>query len=173
MAVQVLSTEPHEHWRYWLALRMVRGVGNVTFRELLMHFGSPQAALDASFEALTHAGVHAEVARAIKSFDQWRTVEAELRGISKHGVRLITRQDAEYPENLTHLHDPPPFLYVRGSLIPEDRLAIAMVGSRFAGAYGRGVARDLVRGLAEKGVTVVSGLARGERTNTCGAGFWP
>jgi DNA processing protein len=139
----------------------VRGVGNVTFRELLAHFGSPQAILKASLSELTAAGVHAEVAHAISTFDQWRVVEMELQKLSKTGVRLVTRTDADYPENLTHLHDPPPFLYVRGSLVPEDRLAIAIVGSRFASAYGRGVARDLAHGLTEKGITVVSGLARG------------
>ncbi len=161
MDTQPTTTRFSEEWRFWLALRMVRGVGNVTYRELLTRFGSPEAVLRANSEALKEAGVHTEVARAITSFDQWRTIETELRKISQTGVRLITRLDAEYPENLTHLHDPPPFLYVRGSLLPEDRLAIAIVGSRFASAYGRGVARDLARGLTEKGVTVVSGLARG------------
>ncbi len=161
MDTQPTTTRFSEEWRFWLALRMVRGVGNVTYRELLTRFGSPEAVLRANGEALKEAGVHTEVARAIISFDQWRTIETELRKISQTGVRLITRLDAEYPENLTHLHDPPPFLYVRGSLLPEDRLAIAIVGSRFASAYGRGVARDLARGLTEKGVTVVSGLARG------------
>jgi DNA processing protein len=161
MDTQPTTTRSSEEWRFWLALRMVRGVGNVTYRELLTRFGSPEAALRANSEDLQEAGVHTEVARAITTFDQWRTVETELRKISQTGVHLITRLDAEYPENLTHLHDPPPFLYVRGSLIPEDRLAIAIVGSRFASAYGRGVARDLARGLTEKGVTIVSGLARG------------
>ncbi|HXG17838.1 MAG TPA: DNA-processing protein DprA [Methylomirabilota bacterium] len=161
MSNQSITKENLEQWRYWIALRLVRGVGNVTYREMLTHFGSPQAVLSASFGTLTSAGVHAEVARAITSFDQWQAADAEVRNIAKAGVRLVTRSDAEYPENLTHLHDPPPFLYVRGSLLPEDRLAIAMVGSRSASAYGRGVARDLARGLAEKGITVVSGLARG------------
>lgn len=161
MDIQPTTTCFSEEWRFWLALRMVRGVGNVTYRELLTRFGSPEAILRATSTELREAGVHTEVARAITAFDQWRTVETELRKISHTGVRLITRLDAEYPENLTHLHDPPPFLYVRGSLIPEDRLAIAIVGSRFASAYGRGVARDLARGLTDKGVTVVSGLARG------------
>jgi DNA processing protein len=161
MSNQSITKENLEQWRYWIALRLVRGVGNVTYREMLTHFGSPQAVLSASFSALVDAGVHAEVARAVTSFDQWQAADAEVRNIGKAGVRLVTRSDAEYPENLTHLHDPPPFLYVRGSLLPEDRLAIAIVGSRFASAYGRGVARDLARGLAEKGITVVSGLARG------------
>lgn len=161
MKVQTSVNTQAQDWRYWIALRMVRGVGNVTFRELLAQFASPQAVFSASVAALGAAGMHGEVARAIASFGQWEAVDSEIQKIAKHGVRLVTRADAEYPENLTHLHDPPPFLYLRGSLVPEDRLAIAIVGSRFAGAYGRGVARDLACGLAEKGITVVSGLARG------------
>jgi len=161
MDTQTTSSAPSEQWRYWIALRLVRGVGNVTFRELLARFDSPQAVLRASPKELIDAGVHTEVARAIATFAQWRVVDLELQKIAKAGVQLITQAEPKYPENLTHLHDPPPFLYVRGSLVPEDRLAIAIVGSRFASAYGRGVARDLARGLAEKGITVVSGLARG------------
>jgi DNA processing protein len=155
------ETDKRAQWRHWLALRLVRGVGNVTYRELLAHFGSPQAVFAASFAALTAAGIHAEVARAIVTFDQWHAVDAELNKITRAGVHLVARTDPQYPVNLTHLHDPPPFLYVRGSFVPEDHIAIAIVGSRFASAYGKGAARDLARGLAEKGVTIVSGLARG------------
>jgi DNA processing protein len=155
------TEEQYEQWRYWLALKLVRGVGNVTYRELLEHFKTPQTVFSASAVTLIDAGLHREVARAITTFDQWQLVENELRSIARTGVRLVTRIDDEYPVNLTHLHDPPPFLYVRGSFVPGDRLAIAIVGSRFASAYGKGVARDLARGLAEKGVMIVSGLARG------------
>lgn len=161
MAQARRGAEPSRDWRYWLALKLVRGVGNVTYRELLERFRSPQTVLTASAATLAAAGVHPEVARAILAFDQWDVVETELQKIERVGARLITRTDAEYPVNLTHLHDPPPFLYVHGAFTPADRVAIAIVGSRFASAYGRGVTRDLARGLAEKGVTIVSGLARG------------
>ena len=155
------ETHQPDSWREWLALRLVRGVGNVTYRTLLEHFGSPQAVFAAPLANLTAAGVSAEVGRAIRGFDQWDTVEAELQRIAQARVRLVTRSDAKYPDNLSHIHDPPPFLYVHGCLQPEDRVAIALVGSRAASAYGRGVARELARGLARHGVTVVSGLARG------------
>jgi len=155
------ETEESAWWRYWLALRLVRGVGNVTYRELLEQFATPQAVFAASASALTAAGIHAEVARAITTFDQWHAVDTELKKITRTGVRLVTRADQDYPVNLTHLHDPPPFLYLRGALVPEDRVAIAIVGSRFASAYGKGMARDLAHGLVERGVTIVSGLARG------------
>lgn len=155
------TAEQQEGWREWLALRSVPGVGNVTYRILLEHFGSPQAVLATPLATLTAAGVQAKVARAITSFDQWQTVETELQRLASVNVYLVTRADAEYPQNLTHVHDPPPFIYVRGSLQPADHVAIAIVGARAASAYGRGVAKDLARGLAAHGITVVSGLARG------------
>lgn len=152
---------PHAQWRDWIALRAIRGVGNVTYRELLACFATPRAALQASETALVEAGVPPVVAQAIRTFDQWKVVDLEVQKLLQKGVRLITRNDDEYPVNLTHLHDPPPFLYVRGTLLSEDRIAIAIVGSRAASAYGRTMAQTLTRGLAERGVTVVSGLARG------------
>jgi DNA processing protein len=122
MDTQMTLLDPSAHWRYWIALRLVRGVGNVTFRELLTRFGgSPQAVLQASLSELINAGAHDEVARAISTFDQWRVVDLELQKIAKAKVQLVTRADSTYPEILTHLHDPPPFLYVRGSLAPEDQ----------------------------------------------------
>lgn len=148
-------------WRDWLALRSVRGVGNVSFRILLEHFDSPQAVFAASVARLTDAGLQPAVARAIVSFDQWEAVDAELKQIARAGVRLVTWADSEYPKNLTHIHDPPPFVYVRGSLEPQDQVAVAIVGARSASTYGRDVTRQLARDLAHRRVTVVSGLARG------------
>ncbi|MGE0824094.1 MAG: DNA-processing protein DprA [Candidatus Binatia bacterium] len=161
MEERVTENGQREQWRYWLALRLVRGIGNVTYRELLAQFSTPAAILRAEFSSLVDAGTHPTVARAITTFDQWQTVEQELKKLARNGVRLVTRMDAEYPINLTHLHDPPPFLYVKGTLIPEDRFAVAIVGSRAASAYGRTMAQELASGLAEKGITIVSGLARG------------
>ena len=150
-----------EQWRYWLALRLVRGVGNVTYRELLERFQSPDVILKTPVSVLVDTGIHPTVAQAIAAFDQWKTVETELQKLAHTHARLVTRADDNYPVNLTHLHDPPPFLYVHGDLLPTDRFAIAIVGSRSASTYGRTMARELARSLAAKGVTVVSGLARG------------
>src|SRR5262249_53580464 len=63
--------------------------------------------------------------------------------------------------NLRHIHDPPPFLFVRGALQPPDNLAVAVVGSRNVSAYGLRVTRELTDGLVRYGICVVSGLARG------------
>ena len=148
-------------WGDWIALRLVRGVGNVTYRQLLGRFASPRDILHTVPARLTEAGISARIAQAIAAFDQWQEVEAELERLARLNARLVTQTDAEYPERLRQIHDPPPFLYIRGRFAPQDTLAIAIVGARTASTYGRKMARELAQELAGCGVCVVSGLARG------------
>lgn len=77
------------------------------------------------------------------------------------GVTIVTCFDKAYPKNLTEVALAPPVLFVRGHLHPEDHLSVAIVGTRQASIEGQGRARKLAGLLAERGVTVVSGLARG------------
>ena len=148
-------------WGDWIALRRVRGVGNVTYRQLLDRFASPREILRTSSAILTEAGISARVAQAIAAFDQWKEVEAELEQIARLNARLVIQTDTEYPERLRQIHDPPPFLYIQGNFTPQDDLAIAIVGARTASTYGRKMTRELAHELAGCGVCVVSGLARG------------
>ncbi|HUI26810.1 MAG TPA: DNA-processing protein DprA [Candidatus Kryptonia bacterium] len=156
-------TSPHsdEHIGAWIALKLVRGVGCVLYQGLLRAFGHPRAALAASPHALECAGVRREVADAIHRFDEWRRVDEQLARVRRCGARVVTWTDRDYPENLRQIHDPPPFLFIRGALQPADRLAVALVGSRTASSYGLQITREISQGLARAGVTVVSGLARG------------
>src|SRR5205823_1946128 len=87
--------------------------------------------------------------------------DTEMRRLDQLGVDLLIRDDPRYPALLAEIHDPPPLLYVRGSLPPADAPAVAIVGSRSGTTYGRGVAERFGRELAAAGVGVVSGLARG------------
>ena len=151
-----------EHdWRSWLALRAVRGVGPVVYQGLLRAFESPVSVFAASAHALACAGVRPEVARAIRGFADWATVDAQLERLANSGARLVTWNDEDYPANLREIHDPPPFLFVHGELMPRDLMAVALVGSRTVSAYGLRMTRELAEGLVRHGVTVVSGLARG------------
>jgi DNA processing protein len=150
-----------DDWRWWLALRMSRGVGPVVFQALLRAFATPAAVFNASVHALVCAGVRPEVARAIHAFADWPAVERQLERLAHRGVSLITWHDPHYPANLRQIHDPPPFLFVQGELQARDALAVALVGSRNVSAYGLRVTRELAEGLVHYGVTVVSGLARG------------
>src|SRR5262245_53366419 len=76
-------------------------------------------------------------------------------------MRRVGREDKEYPAQLRDLPGMPPSFYVRGRLVQDDALSVAVVGSRTATEYGRSVAEEIATGLAARGVTIVSGLARG------------
>ena len=86
---------------------------------------------------------------------------AEERRAEEYGARIVTQLDADYPEPLRAIYDPPLALYVQGTLVPRDRHALALIGSRRTSHYGRQVADRLAFQLAKTGYTVVSGLARG------------
>jgi DNA processing protein len=146
----------------YIALNMVNGIGPIRVRALLDRFNEPQAILSASKGDLMQVeGVGEEVARSVMSWREQVDLDTELQRIEKAGVRVISRDDAEYPKNLREVYDPPVVLYVRGTLSERDGLAIAVVGSRRTTLYGQDMARKLAFQLARVGVTVVSGLARG------------
>ena len=146
----------------YIALNMVDGVGPIRVRALRDRFGEPQAILAASkTELMQVEGVGEEVARSITSWREKVDLDAELQRIEKSGVRVVSRDDADYPKNLREIYDPPLVLYVKGTLTERDALAIAVVGSRRTTLYGQDMARKLAFQLARVGVTVVSGLARG------------
>ncbi len=141
---------------------MVPGVGSVTFRKLVNTFHTPEHALSASFSDLKHIpGIQEKLAREIAHFGFPDHVKRELDDIETHQVQIITWDDREYPEHLNSIFDPPPVLYVKGTLCQQQELLIAVVGCRKASTYGRTMAGKLSTEFAMKGVTVVSGMARG------------
>jgi DNA processing protein len=103
-----------------------------------------------------------EARRMLSSGECRRRAEAELKRSEANGVQLVGLDDVDYPVLLAHTYDPPPVLWVRGTLDPhEGERSVAVVGSRKASAAGRTLTRGLGRDLARAGFTVVSGLARG------------
>jgi len=147
--------------KYWIGLKAVEGVGCVGFRTLLAAFGSPEAVFGASAPTLqVLPGIGPKTADDIRSFANWEWVEREIAQAEALGVSIVTCQEPLYPWNLLNTYDYPPFLYVKGSLCPGE-VGVAMVGSRLASTYGKYVTEKLSRELAFKGITVVSGLARG------------
>ena len=103
----------------------------------------------------------AAAAQAVFGKSGFRDAEKELAEVKKAGIRLITWAEAEYPKLLTQIYDPPPLLYVRGNVELLSRHAISMVGTRRPTPYGNQMAERLARDLAERGLVIVSGLARG------------
>jgi DNA processing protein len=145
-----------------MGLNCVPGLGSITCQRLVEAFGSPRRIFKASEGELMEVdGVGPELARRICSFPVEEVIEKEAAACERAGVTVCTLGDDDYPEPLTTLYDPPPVLYVRGTLLASDCMAIAVVGSRQPTAYGRSMAEKLVGELAALGFTVVSGLARG------------
>ncbi|MBD3309001.1 DNA-protecting protein DprA [candidate division KSB3 bacterium] len=146
----------------WIALNMVPGVGAVNFRKLLNALGSPEHVFSASISTLMRIpGIHEKTARKIKQFGFPDHVARELEAIKTHQVTIITLEDPEYPEQLKTIFDPPPLLYVKGHPLRRHEPMIAVVGCRKASTYGRTVTEKLCGELAVKGLTVISGMARG------------
>jgi DNA processing protein len=146
-----------------ILLNLVPELGPVRVAALAARFGSAAAALDAPVEEWGGEGWDAaRAAKLRRSRDAAAArLEDELERATKAGARALIRTDEDYPESLKSLPDAPPVLYVKGSLKPADALAVALVGTRRATPYGRAAAEHLARGLAQAGITVVSGLARG------------
>lgn len=88
-------------------------------------------------------------------------IEDEIRSWEAEGIRVLTVLDADYPPNLRTIHNRPPLLFVSGALEPQDVRSIAVVGTRQASRRGLAAAEAVAGGLADRGFTVVSGLADG------------
>ncbi len=145
-----------------IALNLVEHVGPVRVRQLLEHFGDAPAILRASKPQLLQVrGIGDETAEAIAHWEKTVDLDGELKRITQFGCHVLTQDDAEYPESLRQIYDPPIVLYVKGRLTAQDKNAVALVGSRQTTHYGLEVARKLAYQLAYVGVTVVSGGARG------------
>ncbi len=145
-----------------VALNLVEHVGPVRVRQLLEHFGDGSAILRASVDQLLRVqGIGEETARAIAQWEKTVDLASELKRISDFGCRIVIHSDPEYPELLKQIYDPPIVLYAKGTLLPKDKNAVALVGSRMTTHYGIETARKLAYQLAYLGVTVVSGGARG------------
>ncbi len=147
--------------RFWLGFNLVSGIGPVRFRNLLNHFGSAEAAWRANARDLAISGLDARTIESIVLTRDRLDLEREAARVESAGAVIVTLLDRQYPPLLKQLPDAPPVLYVRGTLLPGDELSIAVVGTRRASTYGRQVCEKLVSEIAGRGVTVVSGMARG------------
>lgn len=150
-----------DNLKYWIAFNRIRGIGRARFKLLESGFDSIQTAWSASESELRAAGLDARTIRAIVNGRQSVNPDAELETLERSGVRALTWHDADYPPRLKQIYDLPPLLYVKGKLLPDDERSIAVVGTRKPSPYGVQVAEKIVRDIAEAGVAVVSGLARG------------
>ena len=148
-----------------IGLNMFCDIGSARLKKLLNYFGKPENILKAPCEKLMAvSGIGKEIARKVTSLKE-KDIDEELDLAKKYNLKIITLDDTEYPGNLKHIPDPPIVLYVKGELKDEDRLSVAIVGSRRASFYGLSSAEKFANDLANQGITIVSGLARGIDTS--------
>jgi DNA processing protein len=145
----------------WLALRLTPGLGARLAGKLLRQFSSPEEIFRAPLTELEACQLPAAVAQAVFSHAAFREAEKELGRVRDVGGRLIHWEESVYPKRLVEIYDPPPLLYLKGNEQVLSRHAISIVGTRRPTPYGNQIAERLARDLAEHGLTVVSGLARG------------
>jgi DNA processing protein len=152
-----------------LVLSTIPGIGSVRLRALVSTLGSAGAVAAASGHQLIGVeGIERKTAAVILAFYRGRGAaegrdfaDRQLHRLGQMGGRLVSWWDPEYPPLLKKSDEPPPFLFLQGTLEERDAGALAVVGTRSPSAYGVRVAEELTEGIASLGITIVSGLARG------------
>jgi DNA processing protein len=147
--------------QYWVGSSFVPSIGRVRLSRLESHFGNLKDAWHAEAGELIKAGLDSTVVRSVVSWRPRISPEAEMEKLDRQGVAVLTWRDAGYPARLKEIHDYPPVIYVKGTLLPQDEWCLGVVGTRRATAYGRQVTEEIVSDLARSGITIVSGLAKG------------
>ncbi|MFH1075462.1 MAG: DNA-processing protein DprA [Pseudomonadota bacterium] len=151
-----------EEYISWLSLKSVPGIGNRTFKRLLIHCGSPENVFATPIEELVERRLVSQiVAAGIVKLKDSAWAREEIKEVKRRGLRLVSFADDAYPHYLRCIPDPPPVLYVHGTLSPAGQASIAIVGTRNPTQYGLDMTKELASGLAKQGFLIVSGMARG------------
>lgn len=151
-----------EHVAAILRLALIPGVGPRTYQALVEYFGSAEAAIVAAPSELRKVtGIGPKLMRAMIEARTGLDIESELRICREQQVQVLTVDHTQYPRGLREIHSPPIAIFLRGELVPNDALAIAIVGTRHATSYGVRQAERLATELSHAGLTIISGMARG------------
>ena len=145
--------------KYWICFNCL-GLSSVKMRKLLDYFGDPETMFGATQRQLKEAGV-SEVKIELMSEVQNTVWEREIEKANSLGAAIVTLADENYPELLKEIPDPPPVLYVKGTICKQEALPIGIVGTRNPTAYGIRMAEKFAYELSCLGFSIISGLARG------------
>lgn len=146
----------------YLRLSLVNGIGPRTLASLVDYFGSATDVLKASQTQLGKVKrIGPKLATLVRDASRSDLLEKVYEHCAASQVQIIVPGDRDFPRLLDEIEDPPLMLFVRGKLEKRDALSIGMVGTRHCTHYGRTMAERFAKGLAMRGITVVSGLARG------------
>lgn len=145
----------------WLALTLTPGIAARLSARLLREFGSPEGVFRAPLTGIEACNVPAPAAQAIFKKQLFWRAEKEVDALRKIGGRLVNWREPEYPQALLQIYDLPVMLYVRGDAQILNSPSLSIVGTRRPTGYGTQMAERMGRDLAARGLTIVSGLARG------------
>ncbi len=149
---------------YWLALLRFPKFGAVRMGKLMKRFPTMKEAFLASVDELVSAGIDSTLAHAFIEARGKIDPMKELETLERHGVKAITRRDADYPKALATIYDPPAIFFVVGTLPNADRPHLAVVGTREPSAYSREAIERILVPALPSGIVVVSGMALGVDT---------
>lgn len=145
---------------YWLALSTIRGLGGKRMKNLLQYYGDPVSIWQANRKELEEVLSSPVLAGKITAKRGNVNLDCLIRNLEKNKISFLCLYEENYPENLKNISDPPPVIYYKGE--PDFSFpAVAIVGARGCSEYGKKVAGKIAYELAERGITVISGLARG------------
>jgi DNA processing protein len=148
--------------RDWVELNMTPGIGPRAAAKLLERFGSAEAVYRATRAELEQLRLPPEAVDTIIARELQSRADAEIQAVKQLGGDILLLDDGVYPPSLREIYDPPIVLYVKGAWSDcLDQPCIGVVGSRRCSTYGQNSAIMLARDLAQRGMTVVSGFARG------------
>ncbi|MGQ9635264.1 MAG: DNA-processing protein DprA [Bryobacteraceae bacterium] len=156
-----IKTLTDEETLYWLALRLIPGLGASGACRLLQRFRTPEAVFRASRSELEAAGLAGSTAQSIASGCTFEDAVLQQDKMKQAGASLVRLTDASYPELLREIYDPPLVLFVRGRVELLGSVSVGVVGTRRPTPYGTAVTERLAADLAQAGMTIVSGMARG------------
>ncbi|MGA2301455.1 MAG: DNA-processing protein DprA [Candidatus Acidiferrum sp.] len=145
----------------WLALTLTPGIAARLSARLLREYGSPEGVFRAPLTGIEACNVPAPAAQAIFKKQLFWRAEKELDALRKVGGKLVNWKEPEYPQALLQIYDPPVMLYVQGDAQVLNSPSLSIVGTRRPTVYGSQMAERMGRELAARGLTIVSGLARG------------
>lgn len=151
--------------KYWVALSTNHKIGGRTFLKLFRRFKKLEKIWQSNNKDLTQAGLDINQIEAVKEVIASKNPDQEIEKLKKLKIDVLILPDKEYPKNLLKLPDPPGILYLKGKIIPEDGLAIAVVGSRKYSPYGQRATEELIGPIAAAKISIISGLALGIDSN--------
>ncbi len=147
--------------KYWVAFCQNTKMGQKRIFKLLSYFGNLEKAWQASRVELIKAGLEENLVEEILESRKTTNPDHQIRKIKEHQLQILTYRDKNYPHLLKEIYSPPALLYIKGKILPEDEIAVSIVGTRKPTNYGKQATYEIAYNLARSGITIVSGLALG------------